>query len=191
MPCGKEIPQSDKGAIVALSEEGLSLRTIAKRTGYDHSTVKYFLRRYKKSKSFDSKPRSGRPRATTSAQDKVLEKLSLADRQKSASQLNGEWRKKCRVVVSRQLVNLRLLAANLPARTPRRKSLKTEVIKAKRLQFALDHRDWSVDDWKRVCFTDETWMQIRENGRLQFVRRRPGEAFLPQCCISTTKHPLK
>ena len=69
--------------------------------------------------------------------------------------------------------------------------MKTEKIRANRLKFAEDHLHWTVDDWKRVCFSDETWIQIRENGRLQFVRRRPGEAFLPECVVSTTKHPVK
>ena len=35
------------------------------------------------------------------------------------------------------------------------------------------------------------WIQLRENGRLQFVHRRVGEAFHPDCVATTTKHPLK
>ena len=38
MPGGKEVPQSDRGAIVALSNEGLSHRAIAKRLGYSRVT---------------------------------------------------------------------------------------------------------------------------------------------------------
>ena len=35
------------------------------------------------------------------------------------------------------------------------------------------------------------WIQLRENGRLQFDRWRVGEAFHPDSVATTTKHPLK
>ena len=80
---------------------------------------------------------------------------------------------------------------DLPARTPRKTPLKTELIKAKRLQFAHDHANWSMEDWKQVVFSDETWIQVRENGRIQFVRRCVGEAYNPAYVVTTTKFPVK
>ena len=55
----------------------------------------------------------------------------------------------------------------------------------------MDNRDWTVNDWSKVSFSDESLIQIRENGRLQFIRRRVGEAFLAECCTTSTKHPVK
>ena len=148
MGTGKEISLPDKGAIVALNKEGLSLRTISKRVGVSRSAVGKFLRKFKETKSFDNRPRSGRPRASTPAQDKKLERLCLKDRRKSVPEHNKAWKKEKRVSVTPRTVNNRLLAANLPARTPRRKSLKSELIKAKRLKFAEDHLNWTVGDWR-------------------------------------------
>jgi hypothetical protein len=31
----------------------------------------------------------------------------------------------------------------------------TDEMKAARLKFALEHKDWTIDDWKKVIWTDE------------------------------------
>ena len=61
-------------------------------------------------------------------------------------------------------------------------------MKAKRLKFALDHRHWTVSDWKQVFFQRDL---NPVEGKWKFLRRRPGEAYLPECVVSTTKHPVK
>ena len=187
------ISLSTKDAIVALHKLSWTQRAIAKEVNATQAQVARFLKRFAETRSYDRAKGSGRPRATTPAQDKIIKKLCLKDRKKSAPELLRDFRKKTRnrVKFGRKTLNNRILAAGLPARTPRRKPLNTEVIRAKHLKFAEDHLEWTVDDWKRVCFLDETWMQIRENGRLQFVRRQPGKEYEPQCVATTTKHPTK
>lgn len=52
-----------------------------------------------------------------------------------------------------------------------------------RLRFALDHRDWLVDDWKKVLFTDETRVALNSPDGRERVWRRPGERY-SQACIT-------
>src|SRR3979490_1620253 len=40
--------------------------------------------------------------------------------------------------------------------TKRKKSLLTAVHRKKQLAFALRHKEWTVEDWKRVIWSDET-----------------------------------
>ncbi|XP_065642735.1 uncharacterized protein LOC136074357 [Hydra vulgaris] len=47
----------------------------------------------------------------------------------------------------------------------------------------------TTDDWRKVCFSDESKFQILDN-KASFVRRRVGEKFNPDCIIKTLKHPL-
>ena len=127
-------------------------------------------------RSYQDRAKSGQPRAATEAQDNMLEKIALENRKKSASELNKEWRKATRncIQIATRTVNTRLLLMGLPARTPQMKLLKMEQMKEKRLRFAKYYQNWTAKDWEKICFSDETWMQVRENGCLQFVRRRPG-----------------
>ena len=58
------------------------------------------------------------------------------------------------------------------------------------LRFAKDHKDWTKEDWRsssKVIFSDESNFQLcPTHGRLM-VRRRPGEAYRPQCLAPIMK----
>ena len=45
---------------------------------------------------------------------------------------------------------------NMSSRRPAKKPLFTQKMKEKRIEFARTHADWTVDDWKKVHFTDES-----------------------------------
>ena len=45
-----------------------------------------------------------------------------------------------------------------------------EANKAKRLQFALEHQDWTEDDWMNVLWSDETWITGGEHGMIWITR---------------------
>jgi hypothetical protein len=46
---------------------------------------------------------------------------------------------------------------------------------AKRLEWALKYKDWTVEDWKRVIWSDESSIWIGVNPRRQWVIRPPNE----------------
>lgn len=72
MPKGPELTGFQKGQISVLSEEGFSSRKIAERLGIPKSTVSFNLKKEKKTGSMDNKPRSGRPKMLTPAEERNL-----------------------------------------------------------------------------------------------------------------------
>ena len=52
--------------------------------------------------------------------------------------------------------------------------------KKARLDFAIEHKDWTAEQWKNVLFTDESSFQIGKPYTRHRVIRRVGEALLPQ-----------
>jgi len=57
----------------------------------------------------------------------------------------------------------------------------------KRLSWIKEHKNWSNDDWAKVCFSDESKTEIlRESST--FARCRKHEALLPDCITATVKH---
>ncbi|GBM98433.1 hypothetical protein AVEN_223818-1 [Araneus ventricosus] len=49
------------------------------------------------------------------------------------------------------------------------------------LQWAREHRDWTMDEWRRVTWSDESRFLIHQvDGRVK-LRRLPGEQLLPSC----------
>ncbi|GBN40719.1 hypothetical protein AVEN_12355-1 [Araneus ventricosus] len=69
----------------------------------------------------------------------------------------------------------------LCSRRPTRVPLLTKRHRQLRLQWAWKHRDCTMDEWKRVAWSDESHFLIHYvDGRVR-VRRLPGEYLLPSC----------
>ena len=52
-----------------------------------------------------------------------------------------------------------------------------------------EHLNWTSEDWDKVIFSDESTFTIQNHAGNNFVRRRPHEAFSPQCILPAIKHP--
>jgi transposase len=64
----------------------------------------------------------------------------------------------------------------------RRKPPITEETRQKRLAFALEHIDWTLDQWRTILWTDETWVTAGPH-RKQYVTRRQGEEWEDTCIV--------
>jgi len=69
----------------------------------------------------------------------------------------------------------------------RKKPLLTKKHKKARLQWAKEHRHWSISDWAKVLWTDESSFQLF-SGAEQYVWRRSGEEFKEEKLAPTVKH---
>lgn len=78
----------------------------------------------------------------------------------------------------------------MKARIPRKKPFLNVQQRKKRLEWAKEHASWTMDQWKKVIWSDETRISIFGSDGLFYVRRRPGEECLPECLRPTMKHPV-
>ncbi|GBM24498.1 hypothetical protein AVEN_254013-1 [Araneus ventricosus] len=76
----------------------------------------------------------------------------------------------------------------LCSRRPTRVPLLTKRHRQLRLQWAREHRDWTVDDeWKRVAWSYESRFLIHHVDGCVKVLRLPGEQLLPSCTAGHTQ----
>ena len=61
-------------------------------------------------------------------------------------------------------------------------------MKAKRLAFAKEHHDWTIQQWSKVLFSDESTFQ-QFVVRKRHVRGTPGMRYDEKNTVSTMKHP--
>lgn len=169
--------------IVVLSEEGLSLRQISQRLGVSHSTVSRCLKRYRETGRHTRRPGGGRPRVTDPIDDRYLRVQALRARGSSATALQGIIAGVRNLQISTSTVRRRLREAGLASRRPMTGPLLTREHRRSRLRFALEHRDWTIEDWKRVLFTDETRVSLHSPDGRERVWRRHGERH-SQACIT-------
>jgi transposase len=84
--------------------------------------------------------------------------------------------------VSFYAVRTALRNAGFARRVARRKPPISETNRQRRLQWAIEHVNWSVNQWKRILWSDETWVNGDRHTKT-YVTRRRGEEHDPTCII--------
>ena len=60
--------------------------------------------------------------------------------------------------------------------------------KKKRLQWAIEHQNWTEGDWGKVLWTDESKFELFGQRRRIYIRRTTKEKMIPECLVPTIKH---
>ncbi|CAK9809192.1 Transposable element Tcb2 transposase [Anthophora quadrimaculata] len=60
------------------------------------------------------------------------------------------------ISISDMIVRQRLKSLDFEVRRPVKKPKLTETVKKKRLQWGKQYRNWTTEDWEKVCFSDES-----------------------------------
>ena len=144
----------------------------AKERGYDPDTSKKILDIHVK-----DAPRSGRPtKQTPEVVENVISKMDRRGREKTCTEIAREVGG-----ISDTTVWRILRKAGYNKTKPTRKPGLTEEMKKARLQFALDHKDWTFEDWKKVIWSDETSIVIGHRRGGYRIWRRAEERWNKSC----------
>ena len=79
----------------------------------------------------------------------------------------------------------RLVAAGLHGRIARRKPL---LLPWHRVQHLKSHSSWSVEDWMKIVWSDESKFNLFHSNGRTYVRHRTSEEFDERCVIGSVKH---
>lgn len=181
----RPIPEDTINNIKSLLLEGLSTREVAVRLGVSQPTI---ARIKKKHLPELQVPKKGR-KEKLSAQDKrYCVRAITSGGLDTAVSVAKSLKKDIKVNVSRQTVARALHAAGMKSMEKEKKPmLSVKAIKA-RLEFAKIHKDWTVEDWKRVIWSDETKInRFCSDGR-EWCWIRDSEQIQPRHVQQTVKH---
>lgn len=156
-----ELTVAKRAQIVLLASQKVSQRNIAKQLKCSRCAVQTTLSRHAESGSYENRAKSGRKRATTPREDRFLERASLKNRRKTAKELRADLKKGLGVDISQRTVSRRLQSLGLHGRKARKKPLLNKNQIKKRLDFAKKYKDWTVEDWSKVIWSDESNIEVR------------------------------
>ena len=182
------LPNVQRAQIVTLYKEGYSERNIAAKMGCSKTAVHSAIKKFETEGVFSDFKKTGRPRKTSKRDDNLMKLIVKRSPTSSCKKIQANLlRKGCKVslsTVSRRLSKEFDLKSYKPAKKPKL----TSAMKKKRLDFARRYQNWTVDDWKKVLFSDESTFQ-QFTSRKQHVRRPVGERYNEKFTIPTMKHP--
>lgn len=183
----QKVVKSLRESIVALHKQNCSIREIAATVKRSKSVVGRIVKVYKDSGRISSPFKKGRPRKTSSREDRVIQRMALKDRFETAAGISRKVKDSNSINVSRKTVSRRLQEVGLFARRPVKKPLISKKNKISRLHFANKHATWSYDNWSKVFFSDESKFNLFGNDGNVYVRRRVGETLSAKCTKKTVK----
>jgi predicted transcriptional regulator len=188
MGLGKEVSDGQKRGIIACHKLGTTQKKIAELMGCSQASVSRVLAQ--KNTSFGK--RTGRPRILTDRKTKRLTAALLKDKTsrrrnvKEVCQLFSEQNGGEKVSV--RTMQRALKKEGIRSCIPRPKPLISAANRAKRLAFAQKYSHWTVYDWKRVVWSDEsTFTQFQTSGWGR-IWRTSDEEFHEDCIAATVKH---
>jgi len=134
-------------------EDCLSVRKVA-------SLTKVSIGRVQKTRSSMSSlgnfNKRGRPSKLSARQKQYIVRSITKDGNDNAVQVKEALKNDLGIDISERTVRRQLRAAGLVLFVKPKKAMLSERNRKKRLEWAIDHKDWTLDDWKRVIWTDET-----------------------------------
>ena len=89
--------------------------------------------------------------------------------------------------MSQSTVHHTLLSMGLGSCRPVRAPMMTPVHRRKHLQWACEHRKWTLEQWKKVAWSDESrFLLDHVDGHVR-VHCLPGEVMAPGCTVKDDK----
>lgn len=173
----RELTEAERETIVSLYKLGKKRVEIYTHMELPKSTVNNFIKSYKKTGSIKKKPRSGRPVLLTSREERSLvakiRRNGFTTKRKLIEMIKIDFKK----TVSATTISRILKKNGIKCCSAAKKPLISPKNIKKRLQYVKEYGDWTISDWNKVIFSDETKIMLYTNdGRIK-VYRKKGERF--------------
>jgi len=181
--CIDQLTTVERAAIITLHGLGWTGRDIAQELHCDEHAVTRWVYRWQETRALEDGERSGRPRCTTDETDAAIEEF--ADEKKRT--VPKDIRKELQLDCSARTIRRRLDEVGLYGRVGRTEYVFDERDLQRRLSFAEGYANWSVTDWNRVIFSDETHIEVYGRSRV-WVQRPVGAAFDPDYMVERVPH---
>ena len=161
------ISEEKKKLAVNLLREGCSVREVAIDVGISKSSVSRIRSNLS---DLPKVSRKGRPASLSNRDKRKVVKLVNDKNVDTAEQVNRELRANTHINVSTRTIRRVLKAEGYVSCRKKKKPLLTK--RHPPLEFAKTYSSWTVEDWKRVAFSDETRVNMIQSDGMQYCWRK-------------------
>ena len=180
----KPLSPADSDHILFLLDSGYSGGQIASKTGVSNSTISRLRSRHR---PYLKKALGGRPSKLSDTNIRYALHLIGTGKAENAVQVTKYLQDITNQSLSAQTVRNGLNKVGMMAVVKRKRPLLIKKHMKERLDFAIVHQDWTLDDWKKVVWSDETKInRLGSDGR-KWVWKKAGEGLSERLVKGTTK----
>ncbi|CAJ0747662.1 3583_t:CDS:1, partial [Entrophospora sp. SA101] len=176
----KAITLEQRARIYTLIQEGYSSSEIAFCEKISHSTVVRIKQRKEKTGSFDIIPKPGCPRILSEQHDRNICRLIKSGECSNAIQIQKKLISNKNIIVSPNTIRCSLKRQGMVSRVKRKKPLLLKQHRIARKKFAWKYRNWTIEDWRKVIWSDESKFMIFGSDGREWCWKDPKSPLRPQ-----------
>ena len=176
---------SKVNSAITMLRSGVSIREVAAKLSLGKSTVGRIKLEHCPGVQ---NSKGGRPRVLSEADRRYCVRKATKERISSTVKITKLLEEDFKIKVNPETVRRALRVAGLGAIEKPTKPLLSQANVKKRLAWCKQHKDWTVDDWKRVIWTDETKINRFNSDGRQWAWIRSGEQLQNHHVKLTVKH---
>ena len=170
-----------KTVIDSLHKEGKPQKVIAKDAGCSQTALSKQIHR-----KLSGRKKCGRKRCTSNRDYRSLERIVKRRPFKNLGEIHKEWTE-AGFSASRATTHRSIQDMGYNCHIPRVKPLLNQRQRQKGVTWAKEKKDWTVAQWSKVLFSDESKFYISFGNQGPRVWRKSGEAQNPSCLKSSVK----
>ncbi len=111
-------------------------------------------------------------------------RLVRDDRKTTVTQITTRYNQNVQNTISECTTRQTLKQMDYNSRRPQRVPLLSAKNRKRMLQFAQAHQKWTIEDWKNVAWSDESWFLLRHSDGRVRIWRKEHESMDPSCLVS-------
>ena len=170
--------------ILSLLDSGHSVRDISSRTGVSIGSVSSVRNNHRPGMS---KAPGGRPKKLTESDIRFGIRAISSGKADTAVQVHKILRDKKNEGISVQTVRRGLKQAGMKSAVKTTRPFLSARHRRERMDFAIAHKDWSMADWKKVIWSDESKINRFGSDGRKWVWKKPGECLSDRSVNTTLK----
>jgi len=148
----KKLPQQKRNDIVSLLKSGKSVKDVTK----SHKVSKSTVSKLRNESGITKKKKFGRKKLLSKRDEEFCKNKIVTGQMQHATDVKKALEKNFGINVSTNTVKRSLHRSGLKVGKKKKKPALSPKNRKMRLEFAKQHQQWTVEDWKRVVFSDET-----------------------------------
>lgn len=157
-------------------------------TGVPIATVNRVCQTRKTEQELADKAKSGRPRKLGAREDRLVARKVIQKGTGTSVALARDLAPNLPQPVSAKTIGRSLQRQGFKAGPQTKKPQLSVTHRQKRLDWARSHRNWTVEDWKKVIFSDESKFNIFGSDGRTWCWKKVGQRLAPHAVKPTVKH---
>jgi len=175
--------------VLYLLSEGKSTSQVADIVGLNQSTIVKICQKNTDNDTFsNSKLNLGRARILSQREERNVVRLVASGICSTAADAKRHLNETYKIDVSDSTVRRVLKRNALHARIKIKKPLLRKIHRSSRYLFSKKHKNWTVEDWRKVVWSDESKFTLFGSEGRQYYWKKPGQSIQDHHIKPTVKH---